>query len=126
MIMSEKHNHNLQQKHSSALLECLELHPAEPLWKRAPSRDESGKPLPDFMMLIPGLKNKCNQHIADVMAKLEMVLMQYHEFIIFADFNMKINALWVTLKPGAALTAEIAAVIHHHVPDAKLVSQHHH
>ena len=37
---------------------------AEPLRKRAPSHDENGKPLSDFMMLIPGLRDK-PKHIID-------------------------------------------------------------
>lgn len=125
MTMHQKHGQDLNPKNPDSLFQFHEMHPSEPLWKRAPTRDEDGRPLPDFMMLIPGLKHKCNNTIAEIVSKLEAVLMHYREYIVFADLNMKINALWVTLKPGVALTAEIAAMIHHHVPEAKLVAQHH-
>ncbi len=41
-----------------------------------------------------------------------------------ADLNLKINVLWVTVQPRLGLSTEIASLIHHAVPEAKLVSQH--
>jgi len=97
---------------------------AEPLWKRAPTRDITGKPYADFMMLIPGLRSFEASRLQDIINKLETVLRHYEEDIILVDLNLKINVLWVTMQARLGLTTEIAALIHHAVPEAKLVSQH--
>jgi len=97
---------------------------SEPLWKRVPTRDHTGKPYTDFMMLIPGLKNFEPFHLRETIHKLEAVLKLYEKDIILVDLNLKINILWVTLQPHIGLSSEIAALIHHIVPQAKLVSQH--
>ena len=34
-----------------------QLSPAEPLWKRVPTRDDEGRPVSDFMMLIPKFRS---------------------------------------------------------------------
>lgn len=101
-----------------------EIQQSEPLWKRVPTRNQSGKPYVDFMMLIPGLKSFESSRLQDIINKVESVLQHYEKDIVLADLNLKINVLWVTIHPHAGLTAEIAALIHHVVPEAKLVSQH--
>ena len=101
-----------------------EVQQSEPLWKRVPTRNQSGKPYVDFMMLIPGLKNFESSKLQDIIKKVEAVLQLYEKDIVLADLNLKINVLWVTINPHIGLTAEIAALIHHVVPEAKLVSQH--
>ena len=109
---------------SSSLPQNARIQYSEPLWKRVPTRDLSGKPYTDFMMLIPGLRNFESARLQDIIDKLEAVLMRYEKDIILADLNLKINVLWVTLQPHIGLSTEIAALIHHVVPEAKLVSQH--
>ena len=99
------------------------LQSAEPLWKRVPTRDHTGKPYNDFMMLIPGLKNFEPLRLRETIHKMEDVLKLYEKDIILADLNLKINILWVTIQPHIGLSSEIAAYIHHVVPQAKLVSQ---
>ena len=101
-----------------------EIQSSEPLWKRAPTRDDTGKPYADFMMLIPGLRNFEPSHLRDIINKMEAVLKHYEKDIILVDLNLKINVLWVTIQPHIGLSAEIASLIHHIVPEAKLVSQH--
>lgn len=102
----------------------IEVLSSEPLWRRVPTRDPSGKPYADFMMLIPGLKNFESSRMHTVVDKVETALKYYEKDIILADLNLKINVLWVTIKPHVGLSTEIAALIHHLVPEAKLVSQH--
>jgi len=97
---------------------------SEPLWKRAPTRDDSGKPYADFMMLIPGLRKFKPSRLQEIINKIEKVLNHYEEDIVLADLNLKINVLWVSIKPHIGLSTEIAALIHHVIPEAKLVSQH--
>lgn len=101
-----------------------DIQQSEPLWKRAPTRDNSGKPYVDFMMLIPGLRNFEAPRLNEIINKMGAVLKHYENDIIMADLNLKINVLWVTIQPHIGLSSEMAALIHHAVPEAKLVSQH--
>jgi len=109
---------------SNSIFVAPDFQPFEPLWKRAPVRDAQGTPYADFMMLISGLKNLKTLHIEEIIGKLESVFARYEKDIIFVDLNFKLNVLWVTVQPHIGLTSEIAAVIHHLVPQAKLISQH--
>lgn len=120
----QKENLMVCGANSSSLPQNARIQYSEPLWKRVPTRDLSGKPYTDFMMLIPGLRNFESARLQDIIDKLEAVLMRYEKDIILADLNLKINVLWVTLQPHIGLSTEIAALIHHVVPEAKLVSQH--
>lgn len=97
--------------------------PAEPLWKRVPTRDEDGRFLSDFMMLFPGIKNKTDNEISDIIKKLKLIFDLYSDKVVFVDFNLKVNVLWVSIKPVPGLIIELAAVIHSAIPEAKLVSQ---
>ena len=96
---------------------------SEPLWKRAPTRDETGQRLSDFMMIIPGLNKQPELHVRQVAEKIVMVLQQFDEVVVFADLNLKLNVLWVSIKPRQGMCVEIPAHIHHHIPQAKLVAQ---
>lgn len=121
----QKHkNDNLILRGTSSLPRNANLQYSEPLWKRVPTRDLKGQPYTDFMMLIPGLKHFELPRLQEIVDKLEAVLKQYEKHIIVADLNLKINVLWVTHLPHLGLSSEIAALIHHVVPEAKLVSQH--
>lgn len=127
--MSHEENENLMVCSLSAVPQSLknkypDIQSSEPLWKRAPTRDVEGKPYADFMMLIPGLRNFEPSHLRDIINKMEKVLKHYEKDIILADLNLKINVLWVTIQPHIGLSTEIAALIHHVIPEAKLVSQH--
>ena len=96
----------------------------EPLWKRVPTRDSDGNFYNDFMMIIPGLRNFDPEHLHSIVNKVESILKAYQKHIVLADLNLKLNVLWVTVKPNFGLTTEIASLIHHVVPEAKLVAQH--
>jgi hypothetical protein len=122
--MSRPQNKNVMVRGSQSLPRNARVQYSEPLWKRVPTRDLKGKPYTDFMMLIPGLKNFETSRLQEIINKVEGVLKHYEEEIILADLNLKINVLWVTLQPHIGLSTEIAALIHHVVPEAKLVSQH--
>jgi len=124
MSKLQKENLMVSGVDSSSLPQNARIQYSEPLWKRVPTRDLSGKPYTDFMMLIPGLRNFESSRLQDIIDKVEAVLKRYEKDIILADLNLKINVLWVTLQPHIGLSTEIAALIHHVVPEAKLVSQH--
>ena len=41
---------------------------------------------------------------------------------MFAEFNLTLNLLWVSIRPIHGIRFEIAGAIQQQVPDAKLVS----
>ena len=121
-MTSEKKDQLLAERSAQDLKASL-FSPAEPLWKRAPTRDANGKPLHDFMMLIPGLRDREENLLREAVARIEAILKRYEEYVVLADLNLKMNVLWVTVKPQLGICMEIASVIHHIVPEAKLVAQ---
>ncbi|MEA3410741.1 MAG: hypothetical protein U9R74_04285 [Pseudomonadota bacterium] len=97
--------------------------PAEPLWKRAPTRDDLGRPLSDFMMLIPSLSKRPDREIRNTLRTIEQVLLAYGNAVVFADMNLKLNTLWVTVRPIPGICLELPAAIKTQVPEALLVAQ---
>jgi hypothetical protein len=112
----------LQQFNTKALKVRGDMAPAEPLWKRVPLHNDEGKQLSDFMMIIPHLKHQPYPVVRDVVDRIEQVLRCYEKQVVFADLNINLNVLWVSVQPIAGICLEVAAAIHHHVPEAKLVA----
>lgn len=110
-------------KMNGTLTTALPMEPAEPLWKRAPREDEHGRPLMDFMMVLPRLKHKSPRFIRETITKIEAVLARYADSVVFADFNVKLNVLCVIMKPAMANCWELAGAINDEVPEALLVAQ---
>ena len=98
------------------------LAPSQPLWQRAPARDEHGKPLSDFMMIIPGLRSQPLVRQQRVIERIQRVLARYAPFVVFADLNLKINVLWVSVRPRPGICVELPAAIFLLVPEARLVA----
>ncbi len=103
------------------LINSLALKPALPLRRRAPVNDEDGRPLGDFMMIIPKLRGKPQRLIAQVAREIEQVLASYRHVVVFADLNVKLNLLWVSVKPRPGICGELARAIRQRVPEALLV-----
>jgi len=99
--------------------------PAEPLHRRAPARDGEGRPYNDFMMLIPGLHARPQAVLGTVVQEIELTLARFGNLVVFADLNLKLNILWVTVQPGRDVALRVAAAIHARVPEAKLVAANH-
>jgi len=95
---------------------------AEPLRKRAPSHDEHGRPLCDFMMIIPGLRDKPKFMINNTIQDVHSVLTHFSHAVVFAEFNLKLNLLWVSIRSIQGVRLEIAGAIQEQVPGAKLVA----
>ena len=98
------------------------LEPGTPLWQIVPTRGESGLPLVDFMMLIPGLRSRPQHAINTILNKLQWILEQYRE-VVFVDLNLKINVLWVSVNSRPGIILELATSIQRLVPEALLVGQ---
>lgn len=95
--------------------------PGQPLWQVAPTRDAAGQRLTDFMMLIPRLRERPAGEIERASHAIQAVL-ALHQDVVFADLNLKLNLLWVSLRPRPGAIAELAAAIRLRVPEAVLIA----
>jgi hypothetical protein len=100
---------------------ALPINPGEPLWKRVPTRDESGKLLADFMVLIPKLKTRPSQYIQSAASYIKVVLTRYDE-VVFADVNLDLNVLWVSHRYRPGLMLEIVSALRQRLPEIVLVA----
>ncbi|AEK56979.1 hypothetical protein A5904_01205 [Acidithiobacillus caldus] len=115
--IAQRHGYRgLQRSDGPALL------PEEPLWRRVPSRDEEGRCLADFRMIIPGLRDRSGSQQRNTLRIVNAVLQHYGAWVVFADFNFRTNLLWVSIKPRPGLTLEIPAAIKTLVPEALLLA----
>ena len=97
------------------------MEPGTPLWQIVPTRGADGRSLADFMMLIPRL-NKCPREIIDITLRNLQQALEPCPDVVFVNFNLKINVLWVSVnsKPGVIL--EMVTSIQRLVPQAMLVA----
>lgn len=120
--LKTKTNTEIKPVKQDALRTSIALEPNTPLWQRVPTKDESGQYLGDFMMVIPGLKHKSKENKKQIINALESVLTSFHETIVFADLNMKMNLLWISIRPVKGMMINIPKAIIASVPEAKLIS----
>ncbi len=98
------------------------LDAAEPLRKRAPAVDENGKPLSDFMVIFPGLRKKPDAIINKTMQDVQLILTRYNHAVVFAEMNIALNLLWVSIRQETGIRFEIIRELRGRIPYAKLVS----
>ncbi len=106
---------------ASALQVPQRLWQNEPLWKRAPSRDDEGRLLGDFMMLIPRLASAQVLRRERVYVELQAVFRHYSHLVRFADLNLRLNLLWISVDPAPGSIREVARAIRGRIPEAVLV-----
>lgn len=94
----------------------------EPLASRAPSVDENGDALSDFMVIFPGLRDKSETSVRNTIDTVYRILASYNHAVVFAEFNLRLNLLWVSIRPISGIRFEIAGALQEQVPDARLVS----
>jgi hypothetical protein len=115
-------NHRLTAVSGNPLQPAQEFTPAEPLWKRVPTRDTNGALLSDFMMLIPKLGQQPRAVLEEKIARLNAVLVSFQRRVVFADLNLKLNVLWVTVRPAPGICLDVATAIKMSIPEAVLVA----
>jgi hypothetical protein len=98
------------------------LDASEPLRKRAPIVDEEGRALSDFMVIIPGLRKKSRIRINQTTQDIHRVLSEFGNTVVFAELNLGLNLLWVSIRPVAGIPYEITEALRSVIPSAKLVS----
>lgn len=102
-------------------LTICRIEPAEPLHKRVPSRDEHGRALTDFMVLLPGLRDRSQYALEEVVGKMQLLFARYGHAVRFVELNLKLNLLWVSVKPISGIRYEIASALYDIYPGARLV-----
>ena len=75
------------------------------------------------MVLIPGLRDLPDVAISARLDLLGGVLTAFRE-VIFADLNLPLNLLWVSVRARPGVILEVATAIVASVPEARLVAQH--
>lgn len=113
----------MKNNHSLRIVNQTGISAAEPLWNHVPTRDNNGQRLSDFMMLIPKLRNKPQAQLQNILEQIQEVLEYYGHAVVFADLNLRINVLWVSVRPVPGICLELPAAIHARVPEARLVAQ---
>jgi hypothetical protein len=98
------------------------LQPAGPLRERLPQQQARGSTLADFMVLIPGLRDRAPDGLARRIDLLREVLGRYSDLVVFADLNLQLNLLWVSVQPRPGATLEVAGCIRAVLPEARLVA----
>ncbi|MBI5462580.1 MAG: hypothetical protein HY941_10390 [Gammaproteobacteria bacterium] len=98
------------------------LENSAPLYQRAPRRDEDGRPLSDFMMIIPQLRTLPPRLIQKKIERIQRVLADFSNLVVFADLNLKINVLWVIVRQSPGACIEIPSAISSVIPEALLVA----
>jgi hypothetical protein len=97
-----------------------------PLWQRVPKRDADGRPYIDFMMVAPRLNRRPPHEQESVAVLLRGVLAGYADRVVFADLNLKINVLWVSLEYRPGLMSELVAALRIKLPEFHLVAHNPH
>lgn len=95
---------------------------AEPLWKIVPTRDENGRLLGDFMMLIPKLRDQSPDFIQSTLNCITRILRSHNE-VKFVNLNIALNLLWISHRSLPGVGLELVARIQKHIPQALLVAQ---
>jgi hypothetical protein len=93
----------------------------QPLYERVPTRDSDGHPLSDFMMLIPGLRDRPGHQFKEILARIQAILAQFRE-VVFVDLNVPLNLLWVSVRAKPGIILDIACSVKFQVPEALLVA----
>jgi hypothetical protein len=98
------------------------LDASEPLRRRAPIYDENGAVLSDFMVIFPGLKTKPRLLIQEITQEIHRVLTGFNDTVVFAELNVAINLLWVSVRPVEGVRFEISEALRSRIPSARIVS----
>jgi hypothetical protein len=99
---------------------AVSIEAKQPLYLRVPVRDENGRLLSDFMVILPGLRDRPGHEFASVLARLQAVLAGFSE-VVFVDLNVPLNLLWVSVRPRPGVILELFGAVKSRLPEAKLV-----
>lgn len=72
------------------------------------------------MMLIPGLKQCSASDFKKNLNLLHRILDEFDE-VVFADLNIPLNLLWVSVRSRNGVTRDLSAAIRRQIPQAMIV-----
>ena len=111
---------SLARSRSDGLARQPELAPGGDLWRHAPTRDATGRPVSDLMMLLPGLRRGGGPATL-VREQLQLVLQGFGDRVLFADLNLRLGVLWVSVRGEAGLNAQVIEAIRARIAGARVV-----
>src|SRR3989344_4473671 len=80
------------------------------------------EPLSNFMVLIPGLVKKPQHLIQATVEHIQIVFADFKHVVVFAELNLKLSLLWVSVKPVPGVRFQISEALRAVIPEARLVS----
>lgn len=95
--------------------------PGGPLYQRAPTRASAGRPVSDLMLLLPGLKGSLEPVISRVSAELTAVLAGFGDKVLFAELNLKLGLLWITVPGEPGLCHDVAQAVRTQLPETRVI-----
>jgi hypothetical protein len=78
--------------------------------------------LSDFLLLLPELRGAAPFVQERVAAQLRAVFAEFDRQVVFADLNLSMNTLWVTVQGRPGLCLEVANAIRAQLPRVRLIS----
>ena len=118
--MTNKTKSVVVHRDGDALEASAALFPGGDLWRYAPARDLQGRALSDLMMLLPGLQENRELSIL-ICQQLQEVLDGFGERIQFADLNLRLGILWITVVSEPGLCGDVADAIRRRIEGARVV-----
>ena len=73
-------------------------------------------------MLIPKLKSWPQHRMEAVLQQIQHVLAGYGDQVAYADLNMNLNVLWVSVRSTPGICIDLPAALRDRVPEAVLVA----
>ncbi len=95
--------------------------PGGPLHQRAPTRASAGRPVSDLMLLLPGLRGGLEPVVSRVSAELSAILAGFGERVLFAELNLKLGLVWVTVPGEPGLCHEVAQAVRAQLPETRVI-----
>lgn len=95
----------------------------QPLWQRVPKHDGAGRLLADFTMIAPSLKGRPVGELAPWLVLVEGALKRFGSVVVFADFNVRIQLLWVSHEARPGLGIQLVNGLRAVAPELLLVGQ---
>ncbi len=74
------------------------------------------------MILIPGLRDRPRHELMDRVARLQAVMLGFTE-VVFVDLNLRLNLVWVSVRPRPGVILELFGAVRLGLPEARLVGQ---
>lgn len=95
--------------------------PCGPLHQRAPGRDRQGRPASDLMLLLPGVKKGLPTVVERVTSELMATLAGFGEQVLFAELNLKLGLVWVSVEGRPGLCDAVAQTVRARLPETRVV-----